>query len=52
MGDSVIGYLASVGAKVNAKDKYGLSPLHYAAMRGNEEAMVELLKCKEILIEV
>ncbi len=45
-------YLASKGAKVNEKDKYGLTPLHYAAMRGNDQALRQLLKCKGIDIEV
>ncbi len=49
---SVIMFLASSGARVNEKDKYGLTPLHYAAMRGNEDATVELLTCKGIDIEV
>jgi len=43
--------LSSKGARVNEKDKYGLTPLHYAAMRGNEEAAVELLACENIDIE-
>ena len=42
---SVILFLVSEGARVNEKDKYGLTPLHYAAMRGNEEATMELLGC-------
>ena len=50
--EAVILYLSSKGAHVNEKDKYGLSPLHYAAMRGNEEATVELLQCRGIDIEV
>ncbi len=49
---SVILYLAAQGARVNEKDKYGLTPLHYAAMRGNEDATKELLACEDIDIEV
>ena len=45
-------YLAENGARVNEKDRYGLTPLHYAAMRGNDEATVELLSCKDTDIEV
>ena len=50
--NSVIFFLASKNARVNDKDKYGLTPLHYAAMRGNDEATVELLSCNGIDIEV
>ena len=32
--DPVIRYLSEMGAIVNEKDKYGLTPLHYACMRG------------------
>lgn len=49
--DSVIEYLAYKSANVNEKDKYGLSPLHYAAMRGNDDATNELLECAGINIE-
>ncbi len=49
---SVIHFLASKGAKVNEKDRYGLTPLHYASMRGNNKAVVELLECKDVDIEV
>ena len=49
---SVILYLVKKGADVNVRDKYGLSPLHYAAMRGNEEATKELLSCSGIDLEV
>lgn len=45
-------YLASKGARVNETDKYGLTPLHYAAMRGNDDATRELLQCEGINIEV
>lgn len=43
----------SNGARINERDKYGLTPLHYAAMRGNELAARELLLCRdEIDVEV
>ena len=44
--------LARAGASVNAKDRYGFSPLHYAALRGNHSETVELLNCEGIDIEV
>lgn len=37
-------YLISNGANINAKDKYELSGLHHAAMRGNVNAIKKLLK--------
>ena len=49
---SVILYMASNGARVNEADRYGLSPLHHAAMRGNDDAAKELLICPDIDIEV
>ncbi|XP_071749523.1 transient receptor potential cation channel subfamily A member 1 homolog [Lepeophtheirus salmonis] len=52
MPPSVISYLILSGAKVNEKDSYGLSPLHYAAMRGNYQATRELLQCIDIQIEI
>ena len=32
--DPVVRYLADHGGRVNERDKYGITPLHYAAMRG------------------
>ena len=49
---SVILYMANNGARINEADKYGLSPLHHAAMRGNDDAAKELLSCPDIDIEV
>lgn len=36
------------GANVNAKDKYNLTALHHAAIRGNETAIECLLEAKDI----
>ena len=40
--------LISRGAAVNAKDKYKLSALHHAAIRGNESAIKALLSEESI----
>ncbi|XP_077977581.1 uncharacterized protein LOC144433145 [Glandiceps talaboti] len=48
---SVIQYLVSKGADINAKDIYYSTPLHFTAMRGNDLATRELLQCKGIDIE-
>ena len=50
--NSVIIYLVSQGANVNVADIYGSTPLHFAAMRGNEVATKELMECRGIDIEV
>ena len=36
----------------NSRDKYGLTPLHYAGMRGNDDAAVDLLQLPNTNIEV
>ncbi|XP_013406001.1 transient receptor potential cation channel subfamily A member 1 homolog isoform X2 [Lingula anatina] len=48
---SVVKYLVERGAKVNAQDYYGLTPLHFAAMRGNDLVSRELLSVRGIDIE-
>ncbi|XP_078341797.1 transient receptor potential cation channel subfamily A member 1 homolog isoform X2 [Crassostrea virginica] len=48
---NVITFLVKNGADLNRADKYGLTPLHYAAMRGNELATKELLQFNGIHIE-
>lgn len=50
--DSIVLYLLEQKANVNAKDYYGSTPLHYAAMRGNVEAAQQLLTQKNINIEL
>ena len=50
--NSVIIYLVERGSNVNMADIYGSTPLHFAAMRGNEVACRELMDCKSINIEV
>ncbi|XP_031561478.1 transient receptor potential cation channel subfamily A member 1 homolog [Actinia tenebrosa] len=49
--DTMIGFLISQKAKVNAKDSYGSTPLHYAVAKKNIEAVKELLKQPSIDIE-
>lgn len=50
--DSVIAYLVRNGADPNARDAYGSTPLHFAAMRDNETALLDLLCMRGIQIEV
>lgn len=51
--ESILVYLIDQKANVNAKDLYGSTPLHYAAMRGNETAVSQLLASqKGIDVEV
>lgn len=49
--DQVTTFLVKNGADLNRGDKYGLTPLHYAAMRGNELATKELLQFRGINFE-
>ena len=50
--DSIILYLLSRRAHVNSRDNYGSTPLHYAASKCNETAVVQLLGDKNIDLEV
>lgn len=50
--DSVIRILVECGAEVNPRDVYGQTPLHYAAMRGNDPAASDLIACPQIILEV
>ena len=45
-------FLVQQGGDVNVSDNYGLSPLHYAASKGNLIAVRELLRCDGIEIDV
>lgn len=49
--DSVVRILVECGAEVNALDVYGQTPLHYAAMRGNDPAASDLIACPQIMLE-
>ena len=49
---SVVKLLIDNGANVDAVDIYGMTPLHYAAMRGNDVAARDLLTYDIVNIEV
>ncbi|CAL4060386.1 unnamed protein product, partial [Meganyctiphanes norvegica] len=49
--DSIVRVLVESGAEVNAEDVYGQTPLHFAAMRGNEAAALDLLSYPQVNIE-
>ncbi|GFR27575.1 ankyrin-3 [Trichonephila clavata] len=49
--ETVISVLIDGGAHVNCQDNYGMTPLHYAAMRGNTFATTQLLKSNKINTE-
>lgn len=49
---TVICKLMESGANVNAQDNYGMTPLHYSAMRGNAMGTTELLKSNNINLGV
>ena len=48
----VIQYLVKQGADPNAENKFSWTPLHYAAVRGNEVVAKVLLDLKGIKINV
>ncbi|XP_071487222.1 transient receptor potential cation channel subfamily A member 1-like [Diadema antillarum] len=50
-GDNVISILLNGGAKINAEDKKGRTPLHIAAFHGNVETASRLLESEDIDIE-
>ena len=50
--ETMIMYLLSQKANVNARDSYGSTPLHYAVAKGNPDAVKELLLAPGIDIEV
>ena len=49
--DEIIDYLIEKGADLNAQDKYGMTPLHHTAIRGNQDALKALLKSPGIVME-
>lgn len=50
--DSVVRILVECGAEVNSRDIYDQTPLHFAAMRGNDPSARDLLNCPQVDIEV
>ena len=49
---NIIRYLLENGAKINALDDYKQTPLNYAAVKGNIEAMTILLNWTGVDLEV
>ena len=49
---SMILYLLYRKANVNSRDNFGCTPLHYAASKCNETAVMQLLTDKNIDLEV
>lgn len=45
-------FLVERGGDVNIRDNYGMTPLHYAASKGNVTAVKELLQCDGIRVDV
>lgn len=51
--ESLITFLVQTHtADVNIRDHYGMTPLHYAASKGNLTAVKELLQCDQIAVDV
>ena len=51
-GKRVIRSLVKAGGNVNDRDVYGDTPLFFAVLRGNVEAVEELLACEGVDVEV
>ena len=49
--EAVVEYLIDQGADINAQDKYGMTPLHHTAIRGNRKALQKLLSSPGIIKE-
>ena len=48
----MIQLLISSHADINARDKFNSTPLHYACLKGNIKAVRELLRTKDVDVEV
>ena len=46
--NKIIEALITAGADPNAEDRFGTTALIFAVLRGNEDAVDELLKCQEL----
>ncbi len=50
--NAVLRALVEAGANVNKQEKYGATPLMFAALRNNQDAAEEFIRCKDIIIDV
>lgn len=50
--ENVVQILVENGARPDARDSYGMTPLHYAALRGNATVTEQLIKFDAVNVDV